>query len=199
MAFVLKGQASPSLLETYNLERQPVNAFTVDQATARFHNRIDHVQPPVAEEANLTVELGYRYPKGAIVRGEGEDAGKGFESPVTPSGTAGSRFPHVFLKSGGKHVSTLDLIKQNLVLVAAEPTSPWVDAAKAIAILDSYEIHESSSPLQDAQGTLRTKCKLGDGEALLIRPDGFIAWRAEARRDGHANVLNDALRVILGN
>ncbi|KAF2630708.1 hypothetical protein BU25DRAFT_245695 [Macroventuria anomochaeta] len=74
LAFVLKGQASLSLLEGYTIERQPVNAFTVDQATARFYNRIDHVQP------NLTVELGYRHPKGAVVRSQGEEVIKALKA-----------------------------------------------------------------------------------------------------------------------
>ena len=72
------------------------------------------MQPPAAEEYNLTVELGYRYPNGAIIRGQGATVDKSFESPLSPSGTAGSRFPHVTLVGDDKQVSTLDLIKQNL-------------------------------------------------------------------------------------
>lgn len=173
----------------------------MDQATARFYNRIDNVQPPVAEEANLTVELGYRYPNGAITRSQDTaTVDESFESPLSPSGTAGSRFPHVTLAGDDEQVSTLDLIKRNLVLVVTEPNSPWIEAANAVTTLpiDSYTLHESSDPLQDAQGTLRTKCKLGKGEALLVRPDGFIAWKAESRHKDHLDALNSVLRAIFG-
>lgn len=201
LAFVLKGQASRSLLDSYTAERQPVDAFTVNQATARFSNRIGHVRPPASEEANLTVELGYAYPKGAVVHGEDSQLEKVFESPSSPSASAGTRFPHVFVKSGDIVLSSLDLINQNLVLVTTEPNSPWLRAAQAVAVLeiDAYELHESSSPIQDAEGTLRKKCKLTSGEALLVRPDGFIAWRAETRpEESQLDALNDALSRILG-
>ncbi|KAF3044654.1 hypothetical protein E8E12_007617 [Didymella heteroderae] len=202
LAFVLKGQAHPTLLDTYTVERQPVNAFTVEQATARFYNRIDHVQPPASEEANLTVELGYAYPKGAVIHGGGTQFGRAFENPSSPSASAGTRFPHVFVKHGDKFVSTLDLVKQNLVIVATEPGSPWIQAAQAVTApnIDAYELHESSSPIRDSEGILRQKCKLASGDALLVRPDGFIVWRAETRRGrSHLDALNDTLSRIFGS
>ncbi|KAH7072042.1 FAD binding domain-containing protein [Paraphoma chrysanthemicola] len=194
LAFVLKGLASPALLATYNKERQPVNAFAVDQATKRFYNRVDNVQPPVPEQPNLTVELGYRY-------GEGEP----WENPLEPSGTAGTRFPHVWLQqanptSADTRVSTLDLIKQKLLLVATEPNSPWIAAATKIvsAALEVYELHADSAPLRDASNDLGAKCKLQPGEALLVRPDGFIAWRAPAG-EGHFEALETELARLLGH
>jgi hypothetical protein len=201
LAFVLKGQAASSLLDSYTVERQPVDAFTVDQATARFYNRIDHVQPPASEEADLTVELGYAYPKGAIIRGKSSRLEKAFESPSAPSASAGTRFPHVCVKAGDRRLSALDLIKQNLVLVNTESNSPWLQVAQAVNALeiDAYELHKSSIPAQDAEGDLRKRCKLASGEVLLVRPDGFIAWRAETRREGgHLDALNDVLCRILG-
>ncbi|KAH7134866.1 FAD binding domain-containing protein [Dendryphion nanum] len=205
LAYVLKGFASPSLLKTYSTERQPVDGFAVEQATARFYNRVDRVQPPVHEEPNLTVEIGYRYVEGAVIRDERKKGDEPFENPLTPSGTAGTRFPHVWLQgeNGSEKASTLDLVKQNLVLVATEPDSPWIAAATSTASSDKmplslYELHESSTPWQDAKGTLRTKCRLEKGEALLVRPDGFIAWRAPATSLSHGDKLKEAVQKLLG-
>lgn len=201
LAFVLKGQASHSLLDSYTVERQPVGAFAVDQATARFYNRVERVRPRVSEETNLAVELGYAYPKGAVVLGDDSQLEKPFENPSSPSASAGTRFPHVYINSGDKRLSTIDLIKQNLVLVATEPNSPWLRAAKSVTALDidTYELHGSSTPFQDAEGILGKKSKLASGEALLVRPDGFIAWRAETRREeSHLDALNSALSRLLG-
>ncbi|KAL6704162.1 hypothetical protein ACN47E_008722 [Coniothyrium glycines] len=205
LAFVLKGLATPALLATYNKERQPVDAFAVDQATRRFYNRVDHVQPPVLEEPNLTVEIGYRYAAGAVFKGESEEdqSSSACEDPLKPSGTAGTRFPHTWLvKDGGEdRISTLDLVKQNLVLVVAEPNSPWIAAAKSVEsgglVIDTYELHESSAPWRDSNSTLRNKCHLQSGEALLVRPDGFIAWRAKATED-HVPTLRSVLQGLLG-
>lgn len=210
LAFVLKGLASPALLETYTQERQPVDAFAVDQATKRFHNRVDHVQPSLAEEGNLTVELGYRYANGGVVHGNGHGAPseEPFENPLAPSGTAGTRLPHVWLQYGDgydksvERVSTLDLVRRNLVLIATERDSPWLAAVRAtascgLAPIDAYELHETSAPYRDVAGALRQKCKLEMDEALLIRPDGFIAWRARSD-GGHSDALQSALRQVLG-
>ncbi|KAH7357519.1 FAD binding domain-containing protein [Pyrenochaeta sp. MPI-SDFR-AT-0127] len=201
LAYVLKGLASPALLQTYTKERQPVNAFAVDQATKRFYNRVDQMQPPAHEEPNLTVEIGYRYIEGAILGG-GEGAQKPFENPSSPSGSAGTRLPHVWLNSNASNqsVSTLDLAKQNLVLITTEPQSLWIKAAKDIESppLDLYELHEFSKPWQDSLGTLRSKCGLQHDEALLVRPDGFIAWRARAVANNHGEELRAALHALLG-
>ncbi|KAH6618440.1 FAD binding domain-containing protein [Boeremia exigua] len=208
LAFVLKGLASHELLETYTKERQPVDAFAVDQATKRFYNRVDHVQPPIAEEPNLTVEIGYRYADGAMVHEDDRVAQRGepFENPLTPSATAGSRFPHVWLQGENKdaeRLSTLDLVRQNMVLVAAERDSPWVTAAQTatssgLVPIDAYELHETSTPWRDVEGELRKRCKLQVGEALLIRPDGFIAWRANTV-DNHKDALQSVLQRLLGS
>ncbi|KAJ4351121.1 uncharacterized protein N0V89_006460 [Didymosphaeria variabile] len=205
LAFVLKGLASRTLLDTYTKERQPVDAFAVDQATKRFYNRVDHVQPPVPEEGNLTVEIGYRYTDGAVVGAEEDGARpqQPFENPLTPSGTAGTRFPHVWLEGEGSgRLSTLDLVRQNLVLVAAERNSAWIAAAQDVSsrgpvAIDAYELHESSTPWRDATGALREKGRLQAGEALLVRPDGFIAWRARAA-GSLVDTLQSALQELLG-
>ena len=90
-----------------------------------------------------------------------------FESPSSPSGTTGSRFPHVSLVNGSQHLSTPGSIKRNLVLVATEPHSTWAGASQAVTTLkiEVYELHASSNPLQDAQANVKAKMKLAEGEA----------------------------------
>ncbi|MGW8369375.1 MAG: FAD-dependent monooxygenase, partial [Gammaproteobacteria bacterium] len=76
LAMVLKGQAGTPLLETYDDERRPVGAMTVDQAYARYATRVvpergtSGVVPLIDD---LLIEIGYRYESAAIVgsvRGE---------------------------------------------------------------------------------------------------------------------------------
>ncbi|KAJ9267104.1 hypothetical protein DTO212C5_6169 [Paecilomyces variotii] len=200
LAYVITGRASPSLLRSYEAERKPVDAFVVDQATRRFRNRIMNTIPRVPEEPYYTVEFGCRYNAGAIIPAECDTFNKDYEDPHTPSGSAGSRFPHIPLEcQDGTHVSILDLIKQNFVLVAAETASPWLLAAKNLSFqIDSYALHETSQPYRDYSGMLRNKGRLGTGMALLIRPDGFIAWKAEDTSSGHKELLRKAMGRLLG-
>ena len=69
LAYVLDGRAGEELLDTYEAERQPVGAFTTEQAYARYVLRLDptlgteDLVPLVGEAA---VELGYRYRSVAV-------------------------------------------------------------------------------------------------------------------------------------
>lgn len=99
----------------------------------------------------------------------------------------------------GDSISTLDLVKQNFVLVAAEDDSPWLAAAKELRFkIDTYVLHETSQPYPDTQGKLNEKIKLGTGQALLVRPDGFIAWRPINTQSSHKVLLQQALERIPG-
>jgi hypothetical protein len=183
------------------MERQPVDAFVVDQATRRFRNRILNQTPRIAEEPYYTVELGCRYLKGAFLPAEGVSIEQPFEDPYAPSGTAGSRFPHAFLKDleSGKRISTLDLMKKNFVLIATEDDSPWVAAAKELEFeIDTHILHQNSRPYCDFDRELSTKAKVGLAESLLVRPDGFIAWKAGSLHTGHKDMLRRVLQKLLG-
>ncbi|KAK4936728.1 hypothetical protein LTR10_022452 [Elasticomyces elasticus] len=202
LAFVLKGFASHALLESYNNERQPVDTFTVLQAHARFQNRVVRQNPPAPEVDDIAVELGYRYPKGAFLHPGGYLPPKeSYDAPASPSAAAGSRFPHAWLvdaSDASKRISSLDLVKQNLLLIASDNESPWIDAAKGLQIpIDTYTVNESSKPWRDPEGRLKQRARLQGRDAVLVRPDGFIAWRAENVQSGHEDVLKGALQSIL--
>src|SRR5439155_22644725 len=152
LAWVLRGDAGPALLDTYEAERLPVAELTVEQAYTRYAVRLDpelgqeDIQPFVPEPPT---ELGYRYRSSAIVAED--DDGAPFENPLEPSARAGFRAPHVDL--GGR--STLDLFGRGFVLLS--PSQAWCDASPVEAQrLDVYGLEPEG--------------------ALLVRPDGFIAW-----------------------
>ena len=70
LAYVLDGRADESLLDTYDAERQPVGAFTTEQAYTRYVLRLDPSLGkddlmPIVPEA--PVELGYRHRSGAVL------------------------------------------------------------------------------------------------------------------------------------
>ncbi|KAJ4246083.1 hypothetical protein NW762_013828 [Fusarium torreyae] len=202
LAYVLSGKASHSLLATYNIERQPIDVFTVKQAYNRFQNRIVLQQPPASEAPDESVELGYRYPQGgAFVPEENHPAPKEvYDDPFLPTAIPGSRFPHSYIEDvmSGKAISTIDLIKRNFVLITVASDSPWITAAtKSPVELDVYALDAGSSPYRDAMGDVATKCRLQPEEAILVRPDGFIAWRGVREDGGHEIKLREGLDAIL--
>ncbi|MFJ8793276.1 FAD-dependent oxidoreductase [Streptomyces sp. NPDC102462] len=216
LAAVLDGWAGPGLLETYETERRPVALATSARASARSveHSHPGFVPAPGVGGGRrggiLNVVLGYHYPQGAVV---GADP----EQPVVPeelrlAGQPGSRAPHLWLRRDGERVSTIDLYERSMVLLTDAPDDAgWHTAARRIAEqdgvrLDAYRI----GPGADADLTYDTEGATGpvdwtrlhgttaDG-AVLVRPDGFVAWRSScAVADPEAElrgVLGEVLRT----
>jgi 2-polyprenyl-6-methoxyphenol hydroxylase-like FAD-dependent oxidoreductase len=185
LAFVLRGAAGEELLVSYDDERRPVGEFTVEQAYTRYVLRLDpelgkdDLQPYVPEHV---VELGYRYRSPAVLSEDGDEAV--YEDPMEPTGRPGTRAPHVVVRVVGADVSTLDLFGRGFVLLGAEA---WCRAADRLTI----EAHHIGEPqFTQVYGT-------GTGGAALVRPDGFVAWRARAAADDPEQALADALARLL--
>lgn len=153
------------------------------------------------EETYMTVEVGGRYKEGALIHDEHDPVDdRDFEDPHNPSGRAGTRFPHVALSTADETaISTIDLVRSNFVIIATEDKSPWIAAAQGISEkVDGYTLHENSQPYRDLHGKMRQRANLGVGEALLVRPDVYIAWRAPRLESGHKEALQKALSQVLG-
>jgi 2-polyprenyl-6-methoxyphenol hydroxylase-like FAD-dependent oxidoreductase len=193
LALVLRGEAGPGLLATYDAERRPVAELTVEQAYTRYVMRLDpglgkENLMPIVDEA--TIELGYRYHSRAVIPEPGED-GSLSESPHEPTARPGSRAPHLALASGG---STIDFVRRGFVLLAGPAGQAWCDAAQAASAELGLPIE--SRCVTDAPG-FEELYGTGEAGAVLLRPDGFIAWRAGAPPgDGPAQLLA-VLRQIL--
>ncbi|MFD3946735.1 FAD-dependent oxidoreductase [Streptomyces sp. NPDC058579] len=212
LAAVLGGWAGPGLLASYDAERRPVAEATSARASSRSveHSHPGYVPGPGADSPKgrkgglLNEVLGYRYPQGAVL-------GADRTLPVVSdglrlTGEPGSRAPHVWLNRAGTRVSTLDLYERSLVLLSAEGgAGGWHTAATRVGRelsvpLDSYRIGdgpdaelapESETDWAEAHGVTR------DG-AVLVRPDGFVAWRSEGASEDPGAALEQALTAILG-
>lgn len=183
LALVLKGAAGPALLDTYDAERRPVAALTVEQAYTRYVLRIhpersrEDVQPL---EDDLSMEIGYLYRSQAIMPVEADD-GRLLEDPRTPTGRPGSRAPHIIIELNGEAVPVLDLASRCMVALVGPDGGAWCEAmAQADAQLGlGLVVHQMQSQDAGPSDTPWTKqYGISRSGAVLIRPDGFIAWRA---------------------
>ena len=200
LAHVVHGTAGPGLLATYDAERRPVGAFTVEQSYSRYVGRVapylgaTDAQPVVDD---LYIELGYRYASPAIIA-EPDDDRPPQQHPSECRGEPGSRAPHLWLHRGGELVSTLDLFGQNFVLLAGPRGDAWRDAARGAAQrlgvgLDVHLVDDGTGDLADTDARFCAAYGISPDGAVLVRPDGFVAWRsadaAGATADGLAGVL----------
>jgi putative polyketide hydroxylase len=200
---VLKGVAGPRLLDSYEAERKPVAKFTVEQAYTRYVTRTATYlgatdYEPLAHDFN--VELGYIYHSPAVVPDDSD--AKGHDDPRLTLGRPGARAPHLFVERDGKRISTLDLFGRNFVLLAAPDGAAWCEAGRIEAArlsglqLDIYRV--GSADLADPENRFCSTYGLSATGACLVRPDGFVGWRAKAiERDPSAS-LTKALHALLG-
>jgi 2-polyprenyl-6-methoxyphenol hydroxylase-like FAD-dependent oxidoreductase len=171
LALVLKGIAGQGLLSTYESERRPASAFTVEQAYSRYVTRAAAylgtagMQPL---EDDLNIELGYCY-----------GPGPAHQNPRASKGRPGSRAPHVWLERDGETISTLDLFGRNFVLLAGPGGNAWRECANLG--VDVLQIGKDG--IADPGNALTGAYGITPSGAVLVRPDGFIGWRGESATD----------------
>jgi 2-polyprenyl-6-methoxyphenol hydroxylase-like FAD-dependent oxidoreductase len=201
LAFVVKGGAGAGLLDTYDDERRPACALTVEQAYTRYVTRTatylgaTDYAPLIAD---LEIELGYVYRSPAI-QATGDD-GRRHVDPRQSAGQPGSRAPHLWIERDGARVSMLDLFGQGFVLVAGRDGAEWCDAAgdaAAEVVLGVAAYCVGGPELPVLSGSFTDRYGVTESGAVLVRPDGFVAWREPGRCPAARQVLADALRAAL--
>ncbi|MEU7171980.1 FAD-dependent monooxygenase [Micromonospora tulbaghiae] len=197
IAYVLRGLAGPELLESYDAERRPIAELMVRQSMIRFQVREGRAFEEVAGEMldELVMSFGYRYSAGAFA---GAISDGSPEDPAEPTARPGSRAPHVELVRDGRRLSVLDLFGRHFVLLAGA-AADWARAAGAHAAdrkvpLATYLVGPGRE-LQDPQDRWPAAYRAGPQSAVLVRPDGFIAWRADSAQRPEA--VAEALAALL--
>ncbi|MFD9910209.1 FAD-dependent monooxygenase [Streptomyces sp. NPDC059063] len=211
IAAVVRGEAGSELLATYDAERRAVSEFTMEQAMAQMVGRTGNKAADVGGVRVhdwWSVVLGYRYRSAAVLSDEA-DGGDGAygaegadESPAIPPqllcAQPGTRAPHLPLERDGAALSTLDLYGRHFVLVAGASGEAWREAAaRSCTALDvPLDFHRIGGDLRDPAGRWAARHGVKEGGAVLVRPDGFVAWRAEDG-DRAEERLTEALTRVL--
>ncbi|KUO15279.1 FAD-dependent monooxygenase [Streptomyces dysideae] len=211
LALVLNGTAGPELLESYHTERHPVARLMMEQSMLRFRVREgeDYADVAAAMLDELSMAFGYHYQWGAFVaapsRRQPTSAADQppVEDPHRPTAAPGHRAPHVPLLRGREEISILDLFSRSFVLLASSEAEPWAVAARSVADELGLDVEvvriAPDGELQDPGGTWEAAYGVRPSGAVLVRPDGFVAWRSEggAGAVGPEAELRDALRTLL--
>ncbi|CAL9499789.1 FAD-dependent monooxygenase [Streptomyces sp. enrichment culture] len=207
LALVLNGSAGPGLLDSYHVERHPIARLMMEQSMLRFRIREgeDYAAVAAAMLDELAMAFGYYYQRGAFVTapaGTGLPGEPPVEDPRRPSAAPGHRAPHVALRRGTDEVSTLDLFSRSLTLLAGAEAHAWTRAARTVAgeLGVAVDVHRIApdGELTDPSGAWEARYGIGPAGAVLVRPDGFVAWRSKgAAATGPEAELRSALRTVL--
>jgi 2-polyprenyl-6-methoxyphenol hydroxylase-like FAD-dependent oxidoreductase len=187
LAAVIRGQAGQELLTTYQTERHPVGRFVANQsltgpgAAALPAGTKTDIHP----DRDLPLFhpiVGYRYRSQAIV----SDDAAGPEQDIALlareelTGEPGTRVPHLWFGRQGMRISSLDLLDGRFVLLAGPEGAAWCKAMAAVAdrLGISVAAFQVGVDLIDTENKWQAKMGVAAGGAMLLRPDGFVAWRS---------------------
>lgn len=211
LALCVRGIADWSLLNTYDTERRPPSKTTAEQSLANFHSVVQisismmygidsQLTPEEAIRAahrygnHLGVEFGTRYSSAAVIPdGTTPPAVEDSYADYLPSATPGCRAPHLWL--GGDRLSILDLFGPRFTLLTTTEGSDWLRAAGRPDLpLAAFAI---GAPGLES-GDFLPLYGIGPDGAVLVRPDGYVAWRSPVAAPDPEAVLYRVLTQILG-
>jgi len=121
--------------------------------------------------------------------------------PVTeyrPSARPGCRAPHVWLARRKEQISTIDLIGAHFLLLVGSEHNAWRRTAMALDSLWPPLVVcavGAEGDVSDPDGCFHAAYGIDSDGAVLIRPDGHVAWRSPS---GASNP-DESLRAVFGH
>lgn len=128
------------------------------------------------------VELNQRCVSGAVIPDQDSAEEVWKRDPqlyVQPTTRPGAKLPHAWLVGqDGCKVSTLDLVgKGHFSLVTGIAGQAWVEAAKEMELPFLKTVVIGLQDAQDLYCSWHAVREIEESGALLVRPDGVVAWR----------------------
>jgi 2-polyprenyl-6-methoxyphenol hydroxylase-like FAD-dependent oxidoreductase len=214
LAYVIQGTAGEALLDSYDEERRPIAQANVDWSVSNAKRMRELREAIAGEDADrlasalldqihhvgaLGQDLGFRYRPGTLLD-DGADAPPLDPIVYEPSATPGGRAPHMWVEQEGSRISTLDLFDRSYVLLAPAGGREWAAVARRLAAelaipLDAYVVGIEDDLIADGDGLAALYGISGSG-AVLVRPDGHVAWRSAALTRDPAAALADVLNRL---
>jgi 2,4-dichlorophenol 6-monooxygenase len=152
------------------------------------------------------VECNQRYSSGAILAdldAAEEQWDRDPELYAQPSTRPGAKLPHAWLVGrDGWRRSTLDVVGNGkFTVLTGLAGGAWEDAAASMGVSWLRTVVVGTRDVADPYGAWWAVREIEEAGALLVRPDGYIAWRhVEAVWDVDIATasLRDALECVLG-
>ncbi len=186
LAMVINNQAEESLLETYFTERVQIARTNISWSITNFkrfekiftalaHGDLPTFKEALADQAhhvnNILIDLGFIY-GGEYINQE----------KYKPSAEVGARAPHCWLENNGEQISSLDLFKTHFVLMCHPESHYWLEKyrdwpCRIVTVGERGDYFDVNDDFLTTYGLSKTG-------AVLVRPDGHVAWRAY-EENGH--------------
>lgn len=203
---VLRGGASESLLDTYEIERRPVHERILEESASNYalisndllHPHLEDTSPAgeqarrrigerildqkAREFRSIGAQLGVRYEQSPIIVTEEAPEPPNPVDTYAPTARPGHRLPHVWLD---ENTSVLDCVGAHYTLLSFTDDQSVTDAFIGAARRRRLPLHVAhlSEDLRPTYGATY----------VLVRPDHHVAWRGDV-----IDIPGDVLDVLRG-
>jgi hypothetical protein len=118
-----------------------------------------------------------------------------------PNARPGSRAPHLWLERDGQRHSSLDLFGRDMVLLTGRAGQGWCEVARHLAAAlraprQAYRVG-AEGDWQDPERVWSSAFGVDEDGAVLVRPDGYVAWRCPSGGSDAMGALGAALATVL--
>ena len=187
LAWVVRGWADEALLDSYQGERGPVGRRN---AARSMETGIGS-----SPQSTLGADFGVSYASAVIADGR---TGELPFDDLNQRARSGQRAPHAWVDVQGRRLSTIDLFDGKLTLLISAAGSVWRTAADTLPAGPPLQVLVIGTELSDPTGALTERYGLAGGGAVLVRPDGYVAWNAEAAESNADDTLRRAVAQSVG-
>ncbi len=150
------------------------------------------------------VELSQRYASAAVMPDEEAAPAASPRDPelyYLPTIRPGARLPHAWVQQQGRPVSTLDLVAQGrssvLTGIGGEAwAAAAIQAAAHFGLPLATHFIGTGFAITDLCGSWATLRDTEEAGCLLVRPDGYIGWRARAAAASEAEAAAHLRRAL---
>ena len=202
LAAVLGGHAGPELLSTYETERYPVAWFAAKYSMTGPGAAVlekTRMQEKVSEFFPIA---GYRYRSPAVLSEDGQPSPPreiALLDRAELTGLPGTRVPHMWLDRRSQQISTLDLLDGRFVLLTGTDGMSWRQAAGRTSLGSTLAVYRigRDGDLGDPEQQWTQRMGVASDGAVLVRPDGFVAWRSRHLEQAPERQLEDVMSRIL--
>jgi putative polyketide hydroxylase len=199
LAYVIEYGLSDQLLNTYQAERLPVAKQNISWSVENANRYIETSKAiQVGDFEKLKIQL---LDQKKNLESLGLDLGFIYgaktlsvsPSQYIPTSLPGSRAPHIKLIHRGAEISSLDLFEKDFVLLTGYGGKSWYHSASELAEvwklpLKGYQITSNGTLVDPEEGWSKVY-GLSPTDAVLVRPDGHIAWRSKRDDAGQSKVV----------
>ncbi|KAJ5363658.1 uncharacterized protein N7496_009371 [Penicillium cataractarum] len=198
LAAVLSGKLSPELLNTYDAERRPIALLRHDQIFVRadYKVHLDTATPAGEKIDDDAMEFGQIYLSDGII-GADESLPRA-KKPDEWNGQPGTHIPHFWVLKDGEKVPTLDLLSQGEWTLFSE-SDEWSEAISFVnenSPIPVRFVHLGES-VQFVHGDdFQKSLEVSHSGAVLVRPDGYIAWRVKDIPGNASETLGSAISKV---